>query len=108
MGLIKWAKEKTMSGILAYAVKAIAEGKFGELPKKLYWFLAGKKTVIGSIFGAAWALLAWGSSSGTCGGYGWDCDGWANTLGGIAAFLLAAGLYDGALRTKAPNKFASL
>lgn len=97
-----------MSSILAYAVKAIAEGKLGELPKKLYWALAGKKMYIGMAFGAAWAVLDWGTLSGTCGKLGYDCTAWANTLGTIAASLLAFGLYDGALRTKAPNKLAGL
>jgi hypothetical protein len=108
MGLRAWAERKAMGKILAYAVKAIAEGKLGELPKRLYWRLAGAKTYIGMAFGAAWALLTWGTESGTCGKLGYDCTAWANTLGVIAAFLMAVGLFDGALRTKAPDKFAGL
>ena len=91
-----------MSNLPALLVTGIAEGRFGEGPKKVYWWLSGKKTYIGLAFGLAWALLEYGSSSGTCGKLGYDCSHISSVLGQVAMFLLAVGLYDGAIRTTAP------
>ncbi len=108
MGLRTWAERKTMSKLLPYLVKALAEGRFGEAPKKAYWFLAGKKMYIGAVLGAVAALLQWGTSSGTCGQLGLDCTGYTATLASVAGILALIGLYDGAVRAEAPNKFAGL
>ena len=112
MGIIGRLRAKgeriVLSKILAVIVTKLAEGDFGDGPKKLYWWLSGKKTALGLLFGAAWALLDYGQTSGFCLAQGLDCAGLATTLGTIAAFLLAAGLYDGALRSPAPNKYAGL
>ena len=97
-----------ISRILAVFVKKLAEGDFGEPLRKCYWWLAGVKTYIGMAFGAAWAALAWAQESGLCTAQGWDCEGWGTTLASIAAFLVLVGLYDGALRTQAPDKLAGI
>lgn len=112
MGLLGRLKAKgrqiVLSKILAAFVTKLAEGDFGEWPKKLYWRCAGAKTNIGFAFGAAWAFLEYGTQSGFCASRGWDCTALANTLGAIAAVLVPIGLFDGALRSKAPNKYAGL
>jgi hypothetical protein len=106
MGLFGKLKEKgerwAMSKILAALVTKAAEGGFGPKVKAAYWLVSGQKTNIGMLFGLAWAVLEYGTSSGFCGAHGWDCTGWSNTLIAVAGFLLAAGLYDGAIRTPAP------
>lgn len=93
-----------MSGFIALFVRKLAEGDFGELPKQIYWRLAGAKTYIGMAFGAAWALLVWAQDAGICNAQGWDCKGWGTTLASIAAFLVLVGLWDGALRSQPPSK----
>lgn len=97
-----------MSKILAVLFSKLAEGDFGAKPKAAYWWLAGKKTWIGALFGAAWAALDRLDAGGVCAAQGWDCAGWSTTLGGIAAFMLSWGLYDGALRSPVPYKYAGL
>jgi hypothetical protein len=93
-----------MSKLLALLVRKIAEGDFGEPLKRVYWWLAGKKTYIGMAFGASWAMLAWAQDVGVCTMRGWDCAGWSTTLASVAAFLVLVGLWDGALRSQPPNK----
>jgi hypothetical protein len=89
-----------MSKILAIAVKKLAEGDFGAGPAKAYWWLAGKKTWIAFAVGVAAYGLNEASGRGLCD----PCQGYVATLGTAAAVLAAAGLYDGALRTSAPQK----
>jgi len=43
---------------LGGVVRDIAEGKNGDGPKRLYWYLSGKKTIISSIAGLAFAAFA--------------------------------------------------
>jgi hypothetical protein len=80
------------------AVTQVAEGKLGEGPKSVYWWLAGKKTWITVIV----AGLAEGLSSmpaeqcEPCAQYG----EWAWMAAGV---LLVVGLWDGAIRAVPPK-----
>jgi len=49
-----WITKWFLGGV----VRDIAEGKSGEGPKKLYWYLSGKKTIVSSIAGLTFAALA--------------------------------------------------
>ena len=42
-------KKMNWGKILPTLFRAIAEGQAGEGPKKVYWFLTGKKTFIGAL-----------------------------------------------------------
>ena len=94
-----------MGKIAAYLLKNAADGSYGELVKKLYWGLAGKKTLIGGGFMAAWGALAYLNTHGGCGSQ--SCDalmGYAETVfGWLSAAGLAVGQLDGALRHPAPE-----
>ena len=89
-----------MSKILAVMVKKLAEGDFGAGPAKAYWWLAGKKTWLALVIGVAAFALNEASGRGLCD----PCQDYVTTLGTVAGVLAAAGLYDGALRTPAPQK----
>lgn len=80
------------------AVNAIAEGKFGEGPKKVYWFLAGKKTWITVVVaGAAEGLSSIPAEQ--CA----DCSTYGEYAWIAAGFLLVIGLWDGAIRAVPPK-----
>lgn len=80
--------------------KAIAEGQLGEPAKKIYWWLAGRKTVLGAI------LIAVGTGlEATCSNYPaytWSCEAgtWVYWLGGMLALV---GLVDGGTRSPWPE-----
>jgi hypothetical protein len=102
--LVKAVLVKFLKGnwgkILPLAFKALAEGQFGEVPKKIYWFLAGKKTIIGAL------LLAWGTGmEAVCANYpdfAYSCEvaTWVYWLGGM---LTVVGLADGGTRSPWPE-----
>lgn len=80
--------------------KAVAEGQFGKVPKEIYWFLAGRKTVLGAILiGVGTGLEAVCSSHPS---YAWTCEAgtWVYWLGGM---LAAVGLIDGGTRSPWPT-----
>lgn len=108
MGIIRkaksWAERKAMSKILAYAITAVADGRLGTGPKRLYWWAKGKKTWTGAILGVLYAVLQAAQSAGLCDLAAWDCGAWAGYLGGASAFLLTVGLVDGTLHAPAPVK----
>jgi len=49
-----WATRWLLGGI----IRDIADGKSGAGPKKVYWYLCGKKTTVSAIAGLAFAALA--------------------------------------------------
>lgn len=90
---LNWGK------LLPSLFRAIAEGQAGETPKKIYWFLAGKKTFIGAL------LIGLGTAGeAVCAnytGYQWTCEAstWIYYLG---ALMASAGLVDGGTRAPWP------
>ena len=106
VGLKSKLKEIAMGRIAAYVLKNAAEGAYGAQVKSAYWFLAGKKTLIGTCFGVAWAALLYLNTHGGCGSA--SCDSiasWVETVfGWLTAAGLAVGQLDGALRHDAPRQ----
>lgn len=80
------------------AVTQIAEGKFGEGPKKVYWWLAGKKTWITVIVAGAAEIMS-NIPAEQCEG----CAEWAAYTWTAAGILLVVGLWDGAIRAIPPT-----
>lgn len=80
-------------------IKAVAEGKFGEPAKKVYWQVAGYKTWITGAVALAAFVLQYLSEQGLCA----DCSTYYNVLYQVAAVLLAVGLFDGAVRIDPPK-----
>ena len=90
---------KKPSQAVPTAITAVAEGKFGEPAKKVYWALAGKKTwITAAVAGAASVLEAVPAEQ--CA----DCATYVAYLWSAAGFLLVAGLWDGAVRAVPPKK----
>lgn len=80
-------------------INAIAEGHFGEGPKKIYWALAGKKTWITvGVAGVATALESVPAEM--CA----QCAQYTDYVWSAAGFLLVTGLWDGAVRAVPPKK----
>ena len=88
------------SELLAKLVRGIAEGQFGETAKKVYWALEGKKSWIALVIASATFALEKAYMAGVCE----SCLGISTTLYTVAGFLLAVGLYDGAVRSTPPTK----
>lgn len=88
-----------VSKIIAYLLKLIAEGKFGALLAKVYWWLAGYKTYIGLALGAVYAGLLKLAESGCA-----PCSEYAGYVAWLSAFLVSIGFIDAALREKSPAK----
>jgi hypothetical protein len=80
-------------------IKAVAEGKFGEPAKKIYWQVAGYKTWITAIVATVGFALQQFEQAGLCP----DCAGWSVILYQVALGLLAVGLFDGAVRLDPPK-----
>jgi hypothetical protein len=93
-----------VSGIPAKLVKAVAEGQFGMPLSRLYWFLAGKKTIVGLALGAAYAGLVYLRDSGQC----VPCFQLSDYTFYAFTGLVAVGLADGSLREKPPQKPPSI
>jgi hypothetical protein len=100
-----------ISGVAAGFVKSVAEGKYGEGPKKVYWFLAGKKTwiAIGIAALAGVGQVAVNVLSGCvpeCGSAESvaQLQGLLNHVPAIVGFLVAVGLFDAAVRIEPPKK----
>jgi hypothetical protein len=96
-GFLKGTKP---SELLVKVIKGVAEGKFGEEAKAVYWAVEGYKTVIGLVGG----LLIYILEQVVAAGYWPEAAPAIPVLYAIAAFLLSVGLYDGALRSEAPKK----
>jgi hypothetical protein len=47
---------KLLSGMIPGLIKKVAEEEFGKGPAKVYWWFAGKKSLISALLGAAWAM----------------------------------------------------
>lgn len=104
MGLLKALAVKFLKAkwgsLLPAVFKAAAEGQFGEPVKKAYWFLAGKKTILGAVFLAAGAGLET-----LCASYpemGWSC-AWARYVYYAGGVLTTVGLIDGGTRAPWPK-----
>lgn len=102
-GLIQKLLVKFFKGnwgkIIPPILTAIAEGKMGPVAKKVYWFMAGKKTISGMVLlGLAYGLEA------VCNQYGtlWGCQ-WSQWLVWIGGFLASVGLIDGGNRAPWPE-----
>lgn len=80
-------------------IKAVAEGKFGEPAKKVYWQVAGYKTWITVVVASAGFVLQQLEEAGLCA----DCGAWYVILYQVALGLLAVGLFDGAVRLDPPK-----
>lgn len=91
---LNWGK------IIPQVLRAAAEGRAGEMPKKVYWALAGKKTFIGAL------LIGLGTAGeAVCANYTayqWTCEAstWIYYLG---ALLASVGLVDGGTRAPWPT-----
>ena len=98
--LARWiAKRINWGALVPKILRDVGEGKYGETPKRLYWFAAGKKTFIGAF------LLALGAGLETvCAGYpdmAWACEAsrWVYYTGAV---LTSVGLVDGGTRAPWP------
>jgi hypothetical protein len=98
------AKETAVQKLIEFVFGGIAAGRFGAGPKKVYWFLAGKKTYVGVALAAIAHLIGEAQAAGLCSAHGLDCEGWATGLQAVAAFLVTVGLLDAAHRAPAPKK----
>lgn len=101
--LLKPLLVKTLKGnwgrLLPLLLKAVAEGELGEPAKRVYWWMAGKKTFTGVvILGASAGLEAVCASHGIQGA----CDA-AHWLYLAGAALTAIGLVDGGTRSPWPT-----
>ena len=84
--------------LLASLVKAVADGKLGAVPSKLYWAVAGVKAFVGVLLGAAYLVLThW---PGVCP----PCAGWAHGLAVASVTLLAIGWTDQVIREEPPKQ----
>jgi putative copper export protein len=107
-----WAMSwKMLSSLLAVFVKDVAEGKHGETLERLYWKAAGKKTLIAIALAAAYGfaevvLHIFQSCAPECA----TPEAievfarWISWGPHLVAFLVAVGLYDGAVRLEAPKR----
>ena len=84
--------------VLLHLVWKVAEGDFGEGPKRAYWWLAGKKTWTGIALGVAWYALSDAGQRGLCA----PCASYAEWLLYLSGILVSTGLLDKALRSAAP------
>lgn len=104
MGLVKYLLVRFLKGnwgrIIPTLFKAIAEGQFGEPIKKIYWWMAGKKTASGAILMAVGAGLE--TICANFPDYTWACpvSRWLYVVGG---FLASVGLVDGGTRAPWPD-----
>ena len=87
--------------LLPTVFKAAAEGGLGEPVKKFYWFLAGKKTILGAVFiGLGYGLEAICNANPEM---AWGCE-WSKYVMAVGGFLSAIGLVDGGTRSPWPEK----
>jgi hypothetical protein len=92
-----WLIRKVLLG----TVRKCAEGAYGKIPQKVYWWLAGKKTYSGVVLLAAVYVLHKAVADGVCDA---TCTDIANTiLVPVGGFLVAAGLLDDAWRDEPPR-----
>lgn len=102
---------RLIAGLLPNFVKGVAEGKYGEGSKKVYWALAEKKTIsaliIVLLYGVAQvALNVFSQCVPECTTQA-AVDQWAAMIAyvpEVVAFLIAVGLYDKAIRLDPPKK----
>lgn len=78
---------------LGKEIRAMAEGRRGPTPAKVYGFLAGKKTVISILLGCACAILLGLGYSGP--------EAWIT--GALGSLLFSAGLVDKSWRSDLPE-----
>jgi len=86
--------------VLPSIFTAAAEGTFGPQVRKVYWFLAGKKTVLGAVI-----VFACYGLEAICNVYpdmGWGCR-WSQYLVWVGGFLFSVGLVDGGNRAPWPE-----
>ena len=86
--------------LLPQVFKAAAEGSFGPAVAKVYWWLAGSKTIIGAVLWGAGAALE--TICGQYPQYGWACE-WAKWPYYVGMFLTGVGLADGGTRSPWPK-----
>lgn len=100
-----------MGAILGWALKQLAEGKFGSGPQRVWLWLQGKKTIIAALLATIAATLQAAQSNGTCALvegvklFGWpvNCGEAASALLWLSGILALVGLTDGALRMEPPK-----
>jgi len=100
-----------LSGLLPGIVKSIGEGAYGEVPKSIYWWLAGKKTIIAVTFAAAYGMaqVALGVFAQCVPGCGSalalaQMTTWVGMMPYIATVLVTIGVFDAAVRLDPPKK----
>jgi hypothetical protein len=93
-----------MGAIAAKLIKAVAEGRFGKPIARVYWFLAGKKTVLGIVAGTAYTGLRLAHEINGC----LSCGDWAHMLAVASVTLVSVGLLDAAVREDPPQKPLSI
>jgi len=103
MGLIWRLLGKFVRGnwgkVVPTVMKAVADGHLGAAPRAVYWFLAGKKTVIGALLWGAGAALE--TVCANYPAYAWACPyaAWPYWFGMV---LTGLGLADGGTRSPWP------
>lgn len=101
--LLKWSG--LVSKILPGLLKSWAEGGLGEPAKKVYWWLAGYKTITGAIFialGTGLEALAASYPAETFPEWAWVL-GVARGIFWAGSLLASVGLVDGGTRSPWPN-----
>ena len=98
--VLSFLKGTKPSEILVKLVKGVAEGKFGEKAKKVYWAVEGVKTPISIVLAVLVSALELCVQNGLF----TEAAPAIPVLYSIAGFLLAVGLYDGAVRAEPPSK----
>lgn len=88
------------ASLLGDGIRAIADGKAGEKPKAIYWWLAGKKTPTGLAIGAATAAVEYLVKAPP--DYAWE-QPTLTVFYTIASILVTAGLADGLTREEPPQ-----
>jgi hypothetical protein len=104
-GLIKGLMLRFLRGnwgkLLRMLLKAIAEGELGEVPSRVYWWAAGKKTLTGAVLLGAGAALET-----VCASFpdfaAWACPA-ARYVYYAGALLTTVGLVDGGTRAPWPT-----
>jgi len=86
--------------ILPALLRALAEGKFGETPKAIYWKTAGYRTLTGAALSAV--AVGAGQVCGSYPDYAWSCDVAKYALA-VGVFLAGVGLADGGTRAPWPE-----
>jgi hypothetical protein len=96
---LKKLKGVSLGKLLAWFVTKLAEGDFGAGPAKVYWALAGVKTWIAFGLVTVMGVMHFAAENGFCA----PCEDYVATILKVVPYLIAAGIYDAAIRYRSPQ-----